>query len=127
MAKILVIDDDQDTCDFLKDFFQQRKCQVLTANSGDAGLLVVKKERPDIVLLDIKMPGLNGLDVLKEIKAFDSKIKVIVVTVAAESDVRQKAKELGADDFIRKPLNIAYLEGTVSMKVAGLAQERKEI
>ena len=126
MAKILVIDDDQDTCDFLKDFFQQRKCQVLTANSGDAGLLVVKKERPDIVLLDIKMPGLNGLDVLKEIKAFDSKIKVIVVTVAAESDVRQKAKELGADDFIRKPLNIAYLEGTVSMKVAGLAQERKE-
>ena len=126
MAKILVIDDDQDTCDFLKDFFQQRKCQVLTANSGEAGLSVVKKERPDIVLLDIKMPGLNGLEVLKEIKAFDSKIKVIVVTVAAESDVRQKAKELGADDFIRKPLNIAYLEGTVSMKVAGLAQERKE-
>ena len=126
MAKILVIDDDQDTCDFLQDFFQQRKCQVLTANSGEKGLSVLKKEKPDIVLLDIKMPGMNGLDVLKAIKAFDSKIKVIVVTVAAESDVRQKAKELGADDFIKKPLNKGYLEGTVSMKVASLAQERKE-
>ena len=126
MAKILVIDDDQDTCDFLQDFFQQRKCQVLTANSGEKGLSVLKKEKPDIVLLDIKMPGMNGLDVLKEIKAFDQKIKVIVVTVAAESDVRQKAKELGADDFIKKPLNKGYLEGTVSMKVASLAQERKE-
>ena len=126
MAKILVIDDDQDTCDFLQDFFQQRKCQVLTANSGEKGLSVLKKEKPDIVLSDIKMPGMNGLDVLKEIKAFDQKIKVIVVTVAAESDVRQKAKELGADDFIKKPLNKGYLEGTVSMKVASLAQERKE-
>ncbi len=126
MAKILVIDDDKDTCEFLQDFFQQRKCQVLSANSGEEGLLVLKKEKPDIVLLDIKMPGLSGLDVLKAIKAFDPKIKVIVVTVAAESDVRQKAKELGADDFIRKPLNLAYLEGTVSMKVSSLSAERKD-
>ena len=126
MAKLLVIDDDQDTCEYLKEFFEQRKCIVLTANSGKEGLAIVKKEKPDIVLLDVKMEGMNGLEVLKEIKAIDSAVKVIMVTVAADKETRQKAEELGADDFIKKPLNTTYLEGTVSAKVAAFAKERKK-
>ena len=127
MAKLLIIDDDLDTCEYLKEFFEQRKCAVLTAISGAEGLVLLKKEKPDIVLLDVKMPGMNGLEVLKEIKSFDPTVKVIMVTVASEGEVRQKAKELGADDFIKKPLNITYLEGTVSMKVSSLAKERKKV
>ena len=125
MAKLLVIDDDQDTCEYLKEFFEQRKCIVLTANSGKKGLSIVKKDKPDIVLLDVNMEGMSGLEVLKEIKAIDSAVKVIMVTVAADKEIRQKAEELGADDFVKKPLNTTYLEGTVSVKVAAFAKERK--
>lgn len=126
MAKLVVIDDDKDTCEYLKEFFEQRKCIVLTANSGAEGVSIVKKEKPDIVLLDVKMDGMNGLDALKEIKSFDQSIKVIIVTVASDQETRQKASELGADDFIKKPLNTGYLEGTVSLKVSKLSKERRK-
>ncbi len=127
MAKLLVIDDDQDTGEYLKEFFEQRKCVVLTANSGAEGLACLKKQKPDIILLDVKMDGMNGWEVLKEIKLMDPSVKVIMVTVASDEETRQKAKDLGADDFIKKPLNTQYLEGTVSLKVAALSRERKKV
>jgi DNA-binding response OmpR family regulator len=126
MAKLLIIDDDKDTCEYLKEFFEQRKCVVITAQGGADGLAEVRKGKPDIVLLDIKMEGMNGLEVLQEIKAFDPAIKVIMVTVASDQETRQKAQDLGADDFIKKPLHTSYLEGTVSLKVAALVRERKK-
>ncbi len=126
MAKLLVIDDDRDTCEYLKDFFEQRKCTVLIAYSGPQGLSILKNEKPDLVLLDIKMEKMDGLEVLKEIKKYDPGMKVIMVTVASDDETRQKAQELGADDFIRKPLNKVYLEGTVSLKVSQLTKERKD-
>ena len=126
MAKLVVIDDDKDTCEYLKEFFEQRKCIVLTANSGAEGLSIIKAEKPDIVLLDVKMEGMNGLETLKEIKNFDPTIKVIMVTVASDQETHQKAVGLGADDFIKKPFNTGYLEGTVSLKVSKLSKERRK-
>lgn len=126
MVKLLVIDDDQDTCGYLKNFFEKRGCRVLRAYSGIEGLATVKKEKPGIVLLDIRMEGMDGLEVLKEIKNFDRSIKVIMITVASDDETRQKTEKLGADDFIKKPLNTAYLEGTVSEKIAAFAKESKK-
>lgn len=126
MVKILVVDDDKDTCKYLKEFFEQRKCVVLTANSGSEGISIVKKEDPGIVLLDIRMEGMDGLEVLKEIKRYDSTIKVIMITAASDEETREKAQELGADYFIKKPLNTMYLEGTVSLKIAEFAKERRK-
>lgn len=125
MARLLIIDDDKQTCDYLKEFFTLRKCSVSTALSGKDGLQLLKKQKPDIVLLDVKMEGMDGLEVLREIKKIDKDIKVIMITVASDEVTRQKAKELGADDFIKKPLNIGYLEGTVSLKVSKLTEEKK--
>jgi DNA-binding response OmpR family regulator len=125
MARLLVIDDDKQTCDYLKDFFTLRKCIVSTAISGKEGLSILKKQKPDIVLLDVKMEEMDGLEVLKEIKKINKDIKVIMITVASDERTRQKAKELGADDFIKKPLNISYLEGTVSRKVSELTKEKE--
>lgn len=125
MARLLIIDDDKQTCDYLKEFFILRKCTVSTALSGRDGLVLLKKQKPDIVLLDVKMEGMDGLEVLREIKKIDKNIKVIMITVASDEVTRQKAKELGADDFIKKPLNIGYLEGTVSLKVSKLTEEKK--
>ncbi len=123
MPQILVIDDDKDTCEFLKDFFEIRKCIVFTAHSGADGISIVKKEKPEIVLLDIKMEGMDGLETLKKIKSIDRSIKVVMVTVASDKEYRQKALELGADDFIKKPLNSSYLEGVVCKKVSSLPKE----
>ena len=126
MAKLVVIDDDKDTCEYLKEFFEQRKCVVLTANSGADGLSIIKAQKPDVVLLDVKMEGMSGLETLKEIKNFDPAIKVIMVTVASDQETREKATEFGADDFIKKPLNTGYLEGTVSLKVSKFSKERRK-
>lgn len=123
MAKLLIIDDDKQTCDYLKDFFAMRKCIVSIALSGKEGLLSIKKQKPDIVLLDVKMEGMDGLDALKEIKEIDNNIKVIMITVASDETTRQRAQDLGADDFIKKPFNVGYLEGTVSQKVSELMKK----
>ncbi len=126
MPKLLVIDDDQETCEYIKEFFELRKYVVLTADSGQKGLAIIKEQKPDLTLLDVNMEVMNGLEVLKKIKQYDPGAKVIMVTVASDDDTRQKARELGADDFVRKPIHRDYLEGTVLLKVAALIRERKK-
>ena len=126
MKKMLVVDDEIEICEFLKLFFQERDFDVRTAYSGEEALKITEKMKPDIILLDIHMPGMDGIATLKAVKQKHPDIKVIMVTVASDKETRQKAAELGADDFIKKPLNTAYLEGTVSLKVAVLAKERKK-
>ena len=126
MAKLLVIDDDKHTCEYIRKFFVNRKCDVSIANSGTEGLEMFKKEKPDITFLDIKMPDMGGPDVLKRIKQQAPQAKVVMITIASSDENRQKALELGADDFIKKPFDIEYLEGTVSLKVAMLTKERKQ-
>ena len=126
MVKLLLIDDDKHVCEYVKRFFEKRKCNVLVSNSGTEGLAAFKKEQPDIIILDIKMPDIDGLEVLKQIKKIDPKSKVIMITIAYNDENKQKAKEYGADDFIQKPIDAEYLEGTVALKVAMLTQERKQ-
>jgi DNA-binding response OmpR family regulator len=125
MAKLLIIDDDKHICEYIRKFFEKRKLIVVVAHSGAEGLERFRKEQPDVTLLDIKMPDLGGLEVLKQIKQGDPKSKVIMMTVASNDENKRKATELGADDFIRKPINTEYLEGTVALKVATHTHERK--
>lgn len=120
MAKLLIVDDDHQTCDYLKEFFERRKCVVCVAHSGEEGISLVAQEKPNIVLLDVKMKGIDGLETLAQVKAHTPTTKVIVMTGAADDDIKAKAIELGADDFIKKPFNMNYLEGTVSSKVTRL-------
>ena len=125
MAQLLIIDDDKDTGVYLKEFFEQRKCSVSTVHSGAEGLEYLKKHKPDLILLDVRMEGLNGLETLKAIKELKPALKVIIMTVASDEETRRQALALGADDFIKKPFHTANLEGAVSSKVAALVRERK--
>ena len=120
MAKLLIIDDDQETGIYLQGFFTKRGCQVITIFNGEEGILSFKKHKPDLVLLDIKMPGINGLEVLKEIKAQEKRTSVVMFTVLGDDSTRKVAEELGADGFIRKPFNMNELEGTVSRMLSKL-------
>lgn len=115
MPKLLIVDDDQETSEFLKEFFELRKCVVLTADSGKEALSLVREQNPDIILLDIRMDQMNGLEVLKSIKTYNKDIVVIMVTGLTDSETKQRAIELGADDFITKPVNEQILEGAVCL------------
>ena len=126
MIKLLTIDDELDVCDFIKDFFTQRGYTVLVALNGRDGLALLMKEKPRIVFLDIVMPEMNGLDVLKEIKAFDSSIKVIMVSVADDPVTRLQARQSGADEFIRKPFSKRYLEDVVIQKIIEMTSPVKK-
>ena len=120
MTKILVVDDEQAICELLFEFLTMKGYEAITATSGEEALAKVKAERPQVVILDIKMPGMGGLEVLKEVKAFDSNIAVIMATAVMDEDVGQEAMRRGADDYITKPLNLNYLEMSLLVKIAML-------
>ena len=121
MSKILIVDDEVEICDFLKEFFIDRHYDVVTASSGAEALRLVAKENPQVLLLDIKMPGVDGLQVLKEVKARFPKLKVIMVTAVETADKIDEALKLGADNYITKPLSLEYLERDVKEKILNLS------
>jgi two-component system response regulator (stage 0 sporulation protein F) len=120
MIKLLVVDDEPGICDILKKTFAPIGFKVLTATNGQEALALVKKEKPKIIFLDIRMLGMSGLEVLKEIKKIDDSAKVIMVTVVDDDKTRKEAKDLGADEFIVKPFISDYLEEVVRRQVAEL-------
>ena len=124
MVKLLLVDDEKGITDSLRDFFQQRGFAVQTANSGEDALLSVASDTPDIVFLDIRMRGMSGLDALEKIKKLDKKIKVIMLSIHDEKEMVEKAKSLGADEYITKPFRVDYLDEVVIKKVQELLKER---
>ena len=113
MGKILVVDDQHDICDFVKKFFEERGFTVLTALNGDEALSIAKAERASLILLDIKMKGMDGIATLKHLKDFDKSINVIMVTALDDREKMDEACRLGACDYITKPLELDYLEQAV--------------
>jgi len=124
MIKLLLVDDEKGITDLLTDFFTSRGFSARAANNGDDALAEIKSERPDIVFLDIKMEGLGGLEALEMIKAIDPTIKVVMLTMHDETEIIERAKELGADEYVTKPLKVGYLEKVVMKKVEELTKER---
>ena len=124
MIKLLVVDDEPGICDILKRIFSPIGFTVLTATDGKTALSVVRKEKPKVVLLDIKMLEMSGLEVLKEIKKIDSSTKVIMVTVMDDEKTRLEAKKLGADEFVTKPFISDQLEEIVSREIAELIKPK---
>ncbi|UCH24193.1 MAG: response regulator [Deltaproteobacteria bacterium] len=86
---------------------------VLTAKNGKEGLETFKKEKPPIVLTDIKMPGIDGLAVLQQIKAIDPKAEVIVITGHGDTDLAKQALDVDAADFINKPIKREALDAAL--------------
>jgi len=106
-AKILVVDDTANNVKLLKDLLTMRGYAVVTASSGAEGLEQIDKERPDIVLLDVMMPGMNGYDVCRRIRENPNTgvLPVVMVTALDPGQERIKGLEAGADDFLTKPIN----------------------
>jgi len=109
MEKILIIDDSEDILKTAKTYLSEIY-EVLTAKFGEKGIEIFKKERPAVVISDIKMPGMDGVDVLREIKSIDENVDVILMTGNGDMDDVIKSLRFGAADFILKPMDVGLLE-----------------
>ena len=110
--KLLVVDDDPNICDILKTHFEKEGCEVMTAGDGVEGLALFKSGAPDLVLLDIMLPKMDGQQVLAEIRK-DSAKPVIMVTAKGEVFDKVLNLEMGADDFVVKPFDLKELSARV--------------
>jgi anti-anti-sigma factor len=110
MEKILVIDDEKPTLKMFRLTLQAYGYEVLTAENGREGLDIFQREHPRIVLTDIKMPGMNGIEVLQHLKQIDPQTEVIVITGHGDMDLAIQALSLDATDFINKPIQRQLLE-----------------
>ncbi len=102
--KVLIIDDDKHICKILKDYFEFRNFKVALAHTGKEGLKRVKDEQPDIIVLDIMLPELDGWEVCKKIR-LDYKIPIIMLSAKTKETDRITGLELGADDYVTKPFS----------------------
>ncbi len=121
--KLMVVDDEIDVCNFVKSFFEMRGFKVTTALNGDEAMSKLLQDRPDIVILDVKMRReAEGLEYLPKIKQTLPTAKVMMVTGLEDEKTIESAKNLGADDYITKPLVLEYLENNVIEKINKLNQ-----
>ena len=115
MGKLLIVDDELDVREFAANFFRKRKINVLTAASGQEALEKIEQELPQLVLLDIMMPELDGIQTLEYIRQKNKELKVIMVTgkKPQEDASFDRCRALGALDYIHKPLELEELERVV--------------
>lgn len=124
MIKLLAVDDEKGIANLLCKFFADSGFHITSANTGEEALKAIQSDRPDIVFLDITLGAVNGLTVLEKIKKFDSSIRVIMLTVHDKKEFVDRARELGADGYIRKPFSMDYLEKVVVKKIHELMNEK---
>ena len=109
MKKILVIDDEPEILKTIKLYLELEEYEVLTANNGQEGIEVFRQQKPPLVITDVKMPGMSGIEVLRKVKEIICDTEVIVVTGHGDMEISIEALRLDASDFIPKPVNIEHL------------------
>ena len=107
---ILVVDDERMFCEVLNDFLARKGYCVTVAYDGDSALEAYVRKRPDAVLLDLRMPGKNGLEILQQLKEIDQDAVVIMVTATQDKEIALQAGAEGAVDCLTKPVDLFQLE-----------------
>ncbi len=128
MYKILIADDEGIVRDSLKFIIEKdfTDCEIFLAKSGRQAIELAEEHRPDIALLDIQMPGINGLSALREIKAINKKIRALILTAFDNFDYAKEAVELGATDYIMKPIDRKKIDDTLTRLMHEIDGERQK-
>lgn len=113
MTKLLIVDDEPDVREFAKSFFKKRDIEVLTASGGLQALSLIGQDNPDLVLLDVRMEEMSGIEVLRELRSRGNTSKIIMVTGVEDDEVVIEANQLGVIGYIHKPLVLDELEKIV--------------
>jgi DNA-binding response OmpR family regulator len=109
MARILVIDDEPSIRDLLHTVLSRRGHEVITASNGQLGLARFCEDRPRLTILDLKLPDIGGLDVLRAIRSFDCEAPVIILTGAGTEQIEATANQFGAAEFLQKGFSLHAL------------------
>jgi DNA-binding NtrC family response regulator len=116
-GKVMVVDDESSVCDMLKDFLTARGCEVLAVNSGEEAVKRLPFWNPAIVILDIKMPGMDGILCLQKIKKLKPEVGVIMMTGSESLEMARQSLNMGAYEYLMKPFNLEYLATAVWSKL----------
>ena len=113
MSKLLIVDDEMDIREFAKNFFKKRGIAVFTASGGGEALEFIRDEAPDLILLDVRMEEMTGIEVLRQLRGENNQSKVFMVTGVEDPDTIEEANTLGVLGYIHKPLVLDELEKLV--------------
>ena len=106
---ILIIEDEPDMAMGLKDALQFEGYRVMTESHGEEGIISARRNRPHCIVLDLMLPDLNGYRVCEEIRAFDPKVPIIMLTARSQEADKLRGFDVGADDYVTKPFSVAEL------------------
>ena len=118
--KILIVDDEPSVCNFLSDYLKYKGYNSKISLSGKEALAALNTEHFDLVLLDLIMPKMNGLEVLERIKEIDLKVPIIILTSVKDKNIAESSLEMGAVDFISKPIDIERLEESITINIPNI-------
>ena len=121
--KVLVVDDDVKTVELVKLYLNRDGYRVLTANDGNEALRLARENHPDLIVLDLMLPGMNGLDVCRTLRQ-ESDVPIIMLTALTTDDDRLAGLNLGADDYVSKPFSPRELAARVRAVLRRLPGER---
>lgn len=108
LVKVLIIDDDLETTELFKILLDPNQFEVLTANSGKSGIKLAIESNPDVIMIDLFMPEMDGLTVCDEIRKF-SNVPILILTAISKPSTLSEALEHGADDYLIKPIKSSVL------------------
>jgi DNA-binding response OmpR family regulator len=117
MRKVLVVDDEPQAVELLEEFLTAKGYAVVGASGGEEALRRLKEERPHLMLLDIRMPVMGGLEVLRRAREIDREVGIVMVTAVNEESIGRETLRMGAYDYITKPLDFDYLERVLWVKI----------
>jgi len=119
LGRVLVIDDDPDTIDLLTAILSDAGYEVSGALTGSDGLMLLQMESADLVLLDLQMPGVHGVDVLRRLRMVRPDVPVIIVSGQADPELARATLNRGTVDYIRKPMDPEHLLRATAAALAG--------
>lgn len=114
LGRILIVDDEQPVLEVLSEYLQSQGYTTATAAGGAEALAALERERPDLVLLDVRMPGIDGLEVLRRLRRADRSPAVIMVTANEDLALARETLKIGAFDYVAKPFDFQYLDRVVA-------------
>jgi len=106
VKKILVVDDEEEVGSNLSDFFEREGMKTHVAYNEESAFEIIRKENPDLILLDVRLPGIDGMEILKRVKSLDSDLPVVMMTAYAGVEQAVEAMKIGAHDYLEKPFKL---------------------
>jgi len=123
---ILIVDDDKNIVDLVQTYLEKDNYRVLTAHNGLRALELARQKRPDLIVLDLMLPGMDGLDVCRVLRAEDHNMPIIMLTAKTTEDDKLVGLDLGADDYVTKPFSPRELLARIRAALRRVSEQQRQ-